>query len=102
FESDAGWPADLRRREADAERRATVATATPSGKKVVVIDPGHGGIDSGASGVNGLHEKDLVLAQSQLLAKELRAQGITVYLTRDKDSYVPLRDRVAFARAHKA
>ena len=102
FETDAGWPADLRKREADAERRATVATAAPTGKRVVVIDPGHGGIDSGTSGVNGLAEKDLVLAQSQLLARELRAQGFTVFLTREKDAYVPLRDRVAFARAHKA
>lgn len=103
FEADAGWPADLRKREADAERRAQVATAPRiAGKRVVVIDPGHGGIDSGTVGVNDLMEKDLVLAQSLLLAKELRARGFTVFLTRDKDGYVPLRDRVAFARAHKA
>jgi N-acetylmuramoyl-L-alanine amidase len=47
-------------------------------------------------------EKDLVLAESLLLAKELRARGFTVFLTREKDGYVPHRDRVAFARAHKA
>lgn len=103
FEPNAGWPADLRKREADAERRAQVATAPRiAGKRVVVIDPGHGGIDSGTVGVNGLMEKDLVLAESLLLAKELRARGFTVFLTRDKDGYVPHRDRVAFARAHKA
>jgi N-acetylmuramoyl-L-alanine amidase len=103
FESDAGWPADLRKREADAEQRARVGIApSAAGKRVVVIDPGHGGIDSGASGVNGLLEKDLVLAEGLLLAKELRARGVTVFLTREKDGYVPLRDRVGFARAHKA
>ena len=103
YESDAGWPADLRKREADAERRARVAVApSATGKRVVVIDAGHGGIDSGTSGVNGLLEKDLVLAETLLLAKELRARGITVHLTREKDGYLPLRDRVAFARAHKA
>jgi len=103
FESDAGWPADLKKREADAERRARVANVTrANGKKVVVIDPGHGGIDSGASGVNGLLEKDLVLAEGLMLARELSARGVTVFLTREKDGYVPLRDRVAFARAHKA
>lgn len=103
FESDAGWPADLRKREADAEQRARVGIGpSAAGKRVVVIDPGHGGIDSGASGVNGLLEKDLVLAEGLLLAKELRARGVTVFLTREKDGYVPLRDRVGFARAHKA
>lgn len=103
FESDAGWPADLKAREAEAERRAQVATGPRgAGKKVVVIDPGHGGIDSGTNGVNGLAEKDLVLAEGLLLAKELRARGFTVFMTRDKDGYVPLRDRVAFGRAHRA
>jgi N-acetylmuramoyl-L-alanine amidase len=103
FESDAGWPADLRAREADAERRAQVATGPRgAGRKVVVIDPGHGGIDSGTNGVNGMAEKDLVLSEGLLLARELRAKGFTVFMTRDKDGYVPLRDRVAFGRAHRA
>lgn len=102
FESEAGWPADLRKREADAGQRTQTAIASSAGRRVVVIDPGHGGIDSGASGVNGLLEKDLVLAEGLLLAKELRARGLTVFLTREKDGYVPLRDRVGFARNHKA
>jgi len=101
FESDAGWPADLKKREDDARARMAVVPRA-AGKRVVVIDPGHGGIDSGTSGVNGLQEKDLVLAQSLLLARELRERGFTVHLTRDKDGYVPLRDRVGIARAHKA
>ncbi len=103
FEAEAGWPADLRAREAEAERKAMVATAPPvAGRKVVVIDPGHGGVDSGTQGVNGLLEKDLVLAEGLRLARELRAKGFTVFMTRDKDSFIPLRDRVAFGRAHRA
>src|ERR1700754_1861029 len=60
----AGWPADLKKRESDAEKLAAMIAAqqTPAarggGKKVVVIDPGHGGLDSGTIGVNGLMEKD--------------------------------------------
>jgi N-acetylmuramoyl-L-alanine amidase len=103
FESQAGWPADLKKREADAERRAMVATAPPvAGRKVVVIDPGHGGVDSGTQGVNGLLEKDLVLAEGLKLAAALKARGFTVFMTRDKDNFVPLRDRVSFGRAHRA
>ena len=103
FEGEADWPADLKAREAAAERKAMAATAPlVAGKKVVVIDPGHGGIDSGTQGVNGLLEKDLVLAEGLRLAQELRGRGITVFMTRDKDNFVPLRDRVAFGRAHRA
>jgi N-acetylmuramoyl-L-alanine amidase len=106
FEAEVGWPADLKARETDAEQLAALVAATPSnaasGKKIVVIDPGHGGIDSGTSGVNGLLEKDLVLAEGLRLAKVLRARGYTVFMTRDKDIFIPLRDRVAFGRAHHA
>ena len=103
FESEAGWPADLKAREAAAERKAMAAAPAPVvGRKVVVIDPGHGGIDSGTPGVNGLLEKDLVLAEGLRLAKELRGRGFSVFMTRDTDNFVPLRDRVAFSRAHHA
>jgi N-acetylmuramoyl-L-alanine amidase len=103
FESDSGWPADLKAREAAAERKAMQATAPlTAGKKVVVIDPGHGGIDSGTQGINGLLEKDLVLEEGLHLARTLRARGFTVFMTRDKDIFIPLRDRVSFSRAHRA
>ena len=103
FNADAGWPADLKAREAAAERKAMLATAPlTAGKKVVVIDPGHGGIDPGTQSANGLLEKDLVLAEGLHLAKTLRARGFTVFMTRDTDIFIPLRDRVSFARAHHA
>src|SRR6202000_1678446 len=105
FDSNAGWPADLKQRESDAEKLAAMMGTAPGGgggKKIVVIDPGHGGIDSGTEGVNGLLEKDLVLAEGLRLAKVLRAKGYSVFMTRDKDIFIPLRERVAFSRAHHA
>src|SRR5882672_9843965 len=106
FDAQAGWPADLKKRESDAEKLAAlIAAQTPAtsrGNKVVVLDPGHGGLDSGAIGVNGLMEKDLALAEGLKLARELRGRGYDVFLTRDNDSFIPLRQRVASARAKKA
>jgi N-acetylmuramoyl-L-alanine amidase len=71
-------------------------------KPVIVIDPGHGGHDSGAM-KNGAVEKDIVLAFGKTLAEKLRATGrFKVLLTRDEDVFVPLGDRVSFAEKHKA
>ena len=64
----------------------------------MVIDPGHGGIDSGTNGVNGLMEKDMVLAEGLRLAKVLKARGYTVHMTRDTDIFIPLPERVDIAR----
>jgi N-acetylmuramoyl-L-alanine amidase len=106
FDAQAGWPADLKKRESDAEKLAALIAAQQSpvapGKKVVVIDPGHGGLDAGTIGVNGLMEKDLALAEGLKLAKELRGRGYSVFLTRENDSFIPLRQRVAIGRAKKA
>ncbi len=104
FNADAGWPADLKARETDAERLTALMAEAPrvSGRKVVVIDPGHGGLDSGTNGVNGLMEKDLVLAEGLRLAKVLKAQGYIVHMTRDSDVFIPLPERVAVARKLKA
>src|SRR6185436_3563240 len=106
FDALAGWPSDLKKRESDAEKLAALIAAQQApasgGKKVVVLDPGHGGLDAGTTGVNGLMEKDLALAEGLKLAKELRGRGYSVFLTRENDSFFPLRQRVAIARAKKA
>jgi len=65
-------------------------------KKVIVIDPGHGGKDSGAVG-NGHMEKEIVLQISLSLAQRLRSMGYVVYLTRESDFFVELKDRTRFA-----
>ncbi|HTT96594.1 MAG TPA: N-acetylmuramoyl-L-alanine amidase [Rhizomicrobium sp.] len=110
FDQSAGWPADLRAREATAERVAALPPIIPGPKrsesgarKTIVIDPGHGGIDSGTNGVNGLLERDLVLDEGLRLARALRRNpDYTVYMTRDTDIFIPLRERVNIGRAHHA
>ncbi len=67
---------------------------------VVVIDPGHGGADPGAIGVNGVMEKTLTLAVALELRRLLESTGrYRVALTRSDDEYVGLRERIARARA---
>lgn len=67
---------------------------------MVVLDPGHGGIDPGAIGADGVYEKTIVYATARFLARDLAATGrFRVALTRGRDEFVPLRERVARARA---
>jgi N-acetylmuramoyl-L-alanine amidase len=71
-------------------------------RKIVVIDPGHGGVDPGAMGARS-REKDIVLAFSKELVRQLKAtRRYDVYLTRSTDVYIPLRQRVQIARNRKA
>ncbi len=72
-------------------------------KKVIVIDPGHGGKDPGAIGRRGIKEKDVTLSVALQLEKHLNATGLyDVYLTRRTDKFLRLGQRVAFARKRKA
>jgi len=68
---------------------------------VVVIDPGHGGEDPGAV-QNGINEKDLNLEMVFMLRDFLGEKGASVILTRDKDDYVTLKERVDIARENTA
>lgn len=73
-----------------------------SAKPVIMIDPGHGGIDRGAR-VKGLVEKELVFDFAKSLAAKLEADGrFTVVMTRDGDSFITLSDRVKMARERNA
>ncbi|WP_281951083.1 N-acetylmuramoyl-L-alanine amidase family protein [Nitrosophilus kaiyonis] len=65
--------------------------------KTIVIDPGHGGKDSGAIGYKRKKEKDAVLQIAKKLYKELKKRGYKVYLTRTKDYFIPLRNRTKYA-----
>lgn len=72
-------------------------------RPLVVIDPGHGGIDSGAETADGIKEKDVVLAFALRLQELLVASGrFDVALTREDDTFLRLEERVALARANKA
>jgi N-acetylmuramoyl-L-alanine amidase len=74
-----------------------------SAKKIIVIDPGHGGHDPGAIGPDKLCEKDVVLDIALKLKKILSADpDIKVYLTRDKDVFIPLEERTAIANSKNA
>lgn len=69
----------------------------------IVIDPGHGGDDTGAQGPSGTDEKDVTLSIALKLAEALRERlGADVFLTRDSDVFVPLEERTAFANARMA
>jgi len=89
--------------------RAPSPPSAPSGPpgdarppRIVVIDPGHGGNDPGAVGPDGSREKDVALALSMALARELAGDaGLEVRLTRDQDVAVPLWSRGASATEWK-
>lgn len=77
------------------------AASTVPEKPVIILDPGHGGIDPGAIGINKVYEKTVVLSIAKELRRQLLATGrYTVYMTRDKDIFIKLKDRVKFARTH--
>ncbi len=79
---------------------------TPPGagyKPLIVIDAGHGGVDPGARGVNKTNEKNVTLALAKQLKSELEGTGrYRVALTRDKDIFIKLRERVSIARRQQA
>ncbi|KGM55604.1 N-acetylmuramoyl-L-alanine amidase [Lysobacter daejeonensis GH1-9] len=93
----------------EASRAAAVKTLqdvmTGRGARplVIAIDAGHGGQDPGAMGMNGTREKDVTLAISRELARQINATpGLRAYLTRDRDLFLPLPQRARLARAAKA
>ncbi|GAA4954289.1 hypothetical protein GCM10023314_29880 [Algibacter agarivorans] len=76
-----------------------------SQKTIIVIDPGHGGKDSGAVGINGILEKDVVLNISKeilKLNKSLFSNEFDIYLTRYKDTLISLSDRSRLANSLNA
>lgn len=68
-----------------------------NGRIIVLVDPGHGGKDSGAIGIGGLQEKDVILPIAQQVATLLEQQGVQAVLTRTSDYFVDLAPRVAMA-----
>jgi N-acetylmuramoyl-L-alanine amidase len=72
-------------------------------RPLIVIDPGHGGIDNGTKGLDGQDEKDVVLAFALKLRETLEKGGkYRVAMTRSDDTFVPLTERVQFARQRNA
>ncbi|MFK7839498.1 MAG: N-acetylmuramoyl-L-alanine amidase [Bdellovibrionales bacterium] len=70
-------------------------------KPIIIIDPGHGGVDPGAVGPKNLYEKEVVLALSKELKKQLEASGkYEIKMTRHNDTFIKLSNRVKYARKH--
>ncbi len=88
----------------DAVRAPAPPKSSPStpSAPLIIIDPGHGGVDSGARGAVGV-EKDIVLAVGRALEKSLLASGrYRVMMTRGDDTFVPLERRIRIAQEHEA
>jgi N-acetylmuramoyl-L-alanine amidase len=84
-------------------RPAPPAETKSEGQRVVVLDPGHGGIDPGTIGRRGTFEKTLTLAIAKETRRALEATGrYRVFLTREDDVFVRLKVRVEFARQQDA
>ncbi|MGH1399026.1 MAG: N-acetylmuramoyl-L-alanine amidase [Alphaproteobacteria bacterium] len=80
----------------------TKSTKPANQKPLIIIDPGHGGVDPGAIGANKVHEKRVVLALAKELKQQLEASGqYRVKMTRDTDNFIKLSNRVKFARRHQ-
>jgi len=69
----------------------------PSGGQTVVIDPGHGGKDPGATSYLGYYEKEVNLKLAQKIAWLLKKQGVNVIMTRNNDTFIELNDRAEIA-----
>ena len=81
----------------------TRPAAASAGARLVMLDPGHGGKDPGAIGVSGTYEKHVALASAQELKRQLEASGrYRVELTRTRDVFIPLEQRVAIAEKRGA
>lgn len=97
----------LANRSAQQSASARPSDAPPKvegdARPLIVIDPGHGGIDNGAKGTGGELEKDVVLAFALTLREKLEAQGkYRVAMTRSEDEFIALGERVRFARSRNA
>ncbi|MGU3664834.1 N-acetylmuramoyl-L-alanine amidase [Methylobacterium sp. A49B] len=84
--------------------QARTAAPEPADRRpLIMVDAGHGGTDPGAIAVGGVFEKDIVFGFAQALVEKLEAGGrYRVRMTRDRDVFVPLAERVRLAREAKA
>jgi len=95
----------MQERARPSATKASLSTPEAAGdeRPLIVVDPGHGGIDSGTKSGSGQDEKDVVLAFGLMLRDKLEKTGkYRVAMTRSDDTFVPLDERVRFARARKA
>jgi N-acetylmuramoyl-L-alanine amidase len=82
--------------------RQSSSSVVYASSKIIVIDAGHGGHDSGAVGYKKHQEKKSVLKVAKLLRKMLNKKGYKVYMTRDSDKFIKLKDRTHMATKYNA
>lgn len=93
--------ADVRPENKAADAPKTTQNAGK--RKIIVLDAGHGGVDPGAIGYSGTYEKNITLSMAKELKELLdKNSRYKVYLTRNRDVFIPLRDRVKISRKHDA
>lgn len=91
------------RKEMTPDKSVSLARQLGLGVKRIVIDPGHGGKDPGCFVSDGVEEKDIVLGLARVLAQRVKEKlGCDAVLTRDRDVFMPLERRTAFANMQKA
>ena len=88
----------LKNTKDNKKSKKTKSNKRKSKRLVVVIDPGHGGKDPGTSYGPKVSEKDIVLNFSKILKARLERGGYRVYLTRDNDNFIKLKERVEYAK----
>jgi N-acetylmuramoyl-L-alanine amidase len=102
----AGCAGHARRTAPSAPRRALPPPVTPLAEwerepvRTIVLDPGHGGRDPGAIGLDGVVEKDVTLDLAKRMRERLERWGFRVVMTRNADETVSLPERIALADAH--
>jgi len=100
---EAAVKANLGKRAGAEPELAKTAGPVGGDRPVVVLDPGHGGVDPGAVGKGGVFEKDVVLAFANELKADLEKTGaVEVRMTREGDTFLSLRQRVEVARGYGA
>jgi len=90
-------------RNSSAKPNEATPQAAADPRPLIVLDPGHGGIDNGTKAASGEMEKDVVLQFAVTLRDKLERSGkYRVAMTRSDDTFIPLAERVRFARTHGA
>lgn len=93
----------VRHKKPRSKKSAALPSGSPkvraNGRKIIVIDPGHGGVDPGTISKNGRYEKRVTLSAGKAVKEFLERTGkYKVVMTRDRDMFIPLEKRVAIAR----
>jgi N-acetylmuramoyl-L-alanine amidase len=96
-------PVAVERAVAPVRPRSSPGAPRKAREVVIAIDAGHGGVDPGAAGRHGTREKDVTLAIARELGRLVDAEpGMRAVLVRDRDTFIPLRQRMTIAREREA